>query len=179
MRRRCLFLDRDGVINVDHIFVHKASAFDFIPGIFPFLRSVQNNGYRLVVVTNQSGVGQGLFSEQDYLTLNDHMCACFNREGITIDLTLACYVQPEKGISPEFARQSFWRKPNPGMILEAAQRLRLDLNASALIGDQPRDVQAAAAAGVPTRLWLTEKEEAPPAGAHKVRTYDEALAYLI
>ncbi|MDD5586267.1 MAG: HAD family hydrolase [Alphaproteobacteria bacterium] len=175
---RGLFLDRDGVVNVDRGYVGAREKFAFMPGLFPFLRAAHDKGYRLVIVTNQSGVARGLYTAADHEDLTAWMLESLRREGIGIDLALACFEHPEGTVDP-FRRQCFWRKPNPGMILEAAGRLRLDLARSAMIGDQPRDMQAAQAAGVGKCLLLVG-EENPPAtpGVTVVRDFVQALAAL-
>ncbi len=158
MRGRGLFLDRDGVVNEDRGYVHRREDFVFMPRIFEFLRAAQDDGWRLIVVTNQSGVGRGMYSASDYAEIDAWMRERFRREGITIDATLACFVHPTEGMG-EYRRGSFWRKPNPGMILEAALRLNLDLSRSAMIGDGERDIQAAEAAGIRRTALFSQQAE--------------------
>lgn len=153
MRQRGLLLDRDGVINVDFNYVHKPEQFVFMPGLFPALRAAQDRGYRLAVVTNQSGVARGLYSAAAYEYLTAWMRDALRREGIEIALVLACF-EHRDGAIPALARDSYWRKPNPGMVLEVLQRLRLDPARSTMIGDHPRDLEAAAAAGIGQRLYF-------------------------
>ncbi len=177
MRQRGLLLDRDGVINVDHGYVATRERFDFTPGVFPFLRAAQDCGYRLAIVTNQSGVARGLATRHDYERLTAWMLEVLRGEGVTVGATLACF-EHDAGVDPALCRASFWRKPNPGMILEAALRLNLDLARSALIGDQARDMQAAQAAGVGTCLWLTEKDASPLSGITVVSCWSQILQAL-
>ena len=174
---RALLLDRDGVINVDHNFVGSVDRFDFMPDLFPFLRSAQDRGYRLAVLTNQSGVARGRYTEADHEAVTAYMIDGLKREGIRIDLTLVSYHHPEGTIAP-YARESFWRKPNPGMVLEAVRRLNVDLARSAFLGDSLRDMQAALAGGIKTCLWLTDKAADIPSGVTVVKNYDEALKFL-
>lgn len=174
--RRGLLLDRDGVINVDHGYVGKREQFEFIPALFPFLNAAQDLGFRLAVITNQAGVARGLYTAADYERLNAWMLAGLKRKGIEIDLVLACF-EHEEGTVPAYRRQSFWRKPNPGMVMEAIVRLGLDPARSAFLGDHLRDMEAAQAAGIKTCLYLT-KESRAPAGIVPVKDYDEALALL-
>lgn len=138
MKRRGLLLDRDGVINEDHGYVGTYDRFVFKAGIFPFLRAAQEKGYRLVVVTNQSGVARGYYTRADYEDLTARMQADLAAQGLRLDGVFACFE----------SEGSFWRKPNPGMILEAALRFDLDLSRSALVGDKDSDMQAGRAAGV-------------------------------
>ena len=160
---RGLLLDRDGVINVDRGFVGSIDQFDFMSGIFPFLRAARDKGYRLAILTNQSGVARGYYSVTDYERVTTHMLSELRREKIDIDLTLACFEHAE-GMVPTYARDSFWRKPNPGMVLEAIRRLDLDPARSAFLGDNLRDMQAAQSGGIGQCLWLTQEKPAPPSG---------------
>lgn len=176
MLHRGLLLDRDGVVNIDHGFVSKSADFAFVPGLLPFLRTMQDRGYRLAIVTNQSGVSRGLYTIADYEDLTLWMLKEFQREGIQIDLVLAAF-ECKEGVIPAMARDSYWRKPNPGMILEAAQRLQLDLRKSIMIGDKPRDMQAALTAGVGTCLLMSETE-VPMVGTTSVRNFTQVLEKL-
>lgn len=171
-----LLLDRDGVVNVDRGYVGHRDQFEFLPGLFPFLRAASDYGYRLAILTNQSGVARGLYASADFEALTGWMLGEFRRQAVTIDLVLGCYEHPE-GIVAPYARESYWRKPNPGMVLEAVQRLRLDPAQSAFLGDQPRDMEAAAAGGV-RRCFLLNPVATLTAGATRVRDFDEALAFL-
>lgn len=160
MAARALLLDRDGVINVDHGYVHTIDRFDPVPGIFELGRRAHDLGYRLAVVTNQSGIARGLYSEAQYQELTGWMRRRFAAEGAPLAAVLHSPFHPE-GVWPEYRRDSFWRKPAPGMLLEAAARLGLDLAASLLIGDHARDLEAARRAGVGRRVFVG----APPADA--------------
>ncbi|MDR3425778.1 MAG: HAD-IIIA family hydrolase [Alphaproteobacteria bacterium] len=173
---RALLLDRDGVINVDKAYVGTIDRFDFMQGIFPFLRAALDLGYRLAVLTNQAGVARGYYSEADYHRLTAHMLDCLRREGIAIELTLACFEHAAG--NPPYAHASYWRKPNPGMVLEAARRMRLDTARSAFLGDQQRDMQAGLGGGIGKNLWLTQEQTEAPAGVTLVKDYAEALTAL-
>ncbi len=153
MKRRGLLLDRDGVINEDYGYISSFDRFDFKPEIFPFLRGAIDRGFRLAIVTNQSGVARGYYSEEDYENLTARIKEVLAGEGIVLDLVLASFTHPD-GIEGTLRRVSFWRKPNPGMILEAAQKLNLDLSRSVMIGDKESDMRAALAAGVGASYWL-------------------------
>lgn len=140
MSRRALFLDRDGVLNVDHGYVHAPEDFEPVPGVFEALRDAVAGGWTLVVVTNQSGIGRGYYSEEEYQTLEAHMRALFAGERIEFLAIYHCPHLPDAGCA--------CRKPAPGMILQAAREHDLDLPRSAMIGDKPSDAEAARAAGV-------------------------------
>lgn len=156
-----LFLDRDGVVNVDGGYVWRVEDFEFMPGALDAARRAAGAGFRLVIVTNQSGVARGYYRESDVATLHRYMADRFAAAGAPLTAALLC-PHHAGGTMPEYARESFWRKPNPGMLLEAARRFGLDLRRSAMIGDQPTDMAAALAAGVPRRILLTDAP--PPAG---------------
>lgn len=176
--QRGLLLDRDGVVNVEFGYVGKRENFVFKLGLFPFLREMQDRNYRIAIVTNQSGVSRALYTEEEYYDLTKYMLDCFRQEGIAIDSVLACFEFDGATIA-KYKRESFWRKPNPGMILEAAQKLRLDLSRSIMIGDRQRDMEAAQAAGVGTRLWMTEEKDLPVLPDVKViADFDQALAAI-
>ena len=158
---RALFLDRDGVINRDREYLHRQEDFEFIDGIFELCRHYQERGYRIVVVTNQSGIARGYYSEADFAGLTAWMCERFEEEGVTITAVYHC---PHH---PEITGPCRCRKPEPGMLLQAARDHRIDLNASVLIGDAPRDIEAALRAGVPKRYLFDPAGRAPAAEATK------------
>ncbi|MEK9662913.1 MAG: HAD family hydrolase [Alphaproteobacteria bacterium] len=158
MAGRALFLDRDGVINVDTGFVWQKEKFVFTDDVFESARRAAALGYRLVVVTNQSGIGRGLYSEADFHALTEWMCGRFAEEGVTIDRVYFAPTHPVHGVG-EYRVDSPDRKPGPGMLLRAARDLDLDLAASALVGDRETDIRAAHAAGVTTKLLIPHREE--------------------
>jgi D-glycero-D-manno-heptose 1,7-bisphosphate phosphatase len=149
MTRGALFLDRDGVINVDHGYVHRPDQFEFVPGIFDLARfwTRELRGGPIVVISNQSGIGRGYFDESDHDHLTRWMCDRFAAEGAAIARVYHCPYHPVHGIGAYRAEHP-WRKPNPGMILQAAADLGLDLDRCVAIGDKISDIRAAAAAGV-------------------------------
>ncbi len=134
---KALFLDRDGVINHDYGYVHETRQFVFIEGIFDCCRCAQKNGYLIVVVTNQSGIARGFFSESDFEHLTRHMIACFSEEGVKIADVLYC---PTLG-GPD-------RKPEPGLFLKARDKYDIDMARSVNVGDHDRDLEAGLRAGV-------------------------------
>jgi D-glycero-D-manno-heptose 1,7-bisphosphate phosphatase len=152
---RALFLDRDGVINYDSGYTSKVESFRFIDGIFDVCRTARKLGYLLIVVTNQAGIGRGYYSEQDFLNLTKWMCEQFAANDILISDVFYCPYHPEHGVGP-YKKDSFDRKPNPGMLFRAAEKYNLDLNRSMMIGDKDSDMQAAKKAGVGIRChYLT------------------------
>jgi D-glycero-D-manno-heptose 1,7-bisphosphate phosphatase len=171
----CLFLDRDGVINVDRGYVSNASDFEFIEGIFPLSRYFKRLGYKIVVVTNQSGVGRGYFSKEAFDDLTSWMGKRFVEEKCSIDLILAATADPTNPDASEI--ELFRRKPNPGMILEAPKALNLDLSRSLLIGDNLRDVEAGMAAGIPN-LYLIGEHPTDPSKAECFADLNQCLIVL-
>lgn len=159
--RRALFLDRDGVINVDHGYVHRVEQFEFCAGIFELVRAARERGYAIVVVTNQAGIGRGLYTEEDFQRLSSWMGQRFERERAPIDRIYHCPDHPDHGIGV-YRRDSPMRKPNPGMLLQAAADLDLDLGASCLVGDRETDIEAALRAGVGRTFLLAASEAAAP-----------------
>ncbi|MDR3499389.1 MAG: HAD family hydrolase [Parvibaculum sp.] len=147
--RRCLFLDRDGVINVDIDYLHRIEDCRFIDGIFETVAGFVARGFLPVIVTNQAGIGRGYYGEEDFARLMSWMRGEFARRGITIAAVYHCPDHPTEGIG-SYRRENAWRKPGPGMFLQAAADLALDLARSWCIGDKPTDIEAGRAAGVGT-----------------------------
>lgn len=156
--RSALFLDRDGVINIEKGYVHAIEDFEFVEGIFKLCRTANEKGMPVVVVTNQAGIGRGLYSEAQFQTLNDWMLKRFKQEGAMIEAIYHCPYHPEHGLG-QYSKDSFDRKPNPGMILRARDDLKLDLSSSILIGDKNSDIAAAKAAGVGLAVFLGSQNE--------------------
>lgn len=152
---QALFLDRDGVINVDHGYVHQPAEFEFVEGIFDLTSAAQKLGYKIVVVTNQSGIGRGYYSEQQFLDLTHWMCAEFIQRQIAVSAVYHCPFHPVHGLGL-YKRESDDRKPGPGMLIRAARDLELDLSRSAMIGDKMSDMQAATRAGIGLRIWFDQ-----------------------
>lgn len=146
---RALILDRDGIVNHDTGYVHRIADFHFIDGIFELTAAFAARGFAIVIATNQSGIGRGLFSEADFATLMEWVKVEFARRNVAIAAVYHCPDHPTSGIGP-YRRENPWRKPAPGMLLQAAQDLSLDLSRSWMLGDRERDVIAGKAAGVGT-----------------------------
>jgi D-glycero-D-manno-heptose 1,7-bisphosphate phosphatase len=163
MATPALFLDRDGVINVDHGYVHRVEYFEFIDGIFELCRAARASGCKLVVVTNQAGIARGLYSEAQFHTLTAWMKQRFAEEGAPLDGVYFCPTHPSAGIG-KYRVDSSFRKPGPGMLLQAARELDIDLARSIIVGDKASDMAAGAAAGL-ARLVLFDPDgqEAVPA----------------
>jgi D-glycero-D-manno-heptose 1,7-bisphosphate phosphatase len=152
-KAKALFLDRDGVINIEREYVYRREDFTFQDGIFELCRAAQSLGYLLLVVTNQAGIARGYYAESEFLDLTDWMIAEFKERGVVITKVYYCPHHPVRGLEP-YRIDSPDRKPKPGMFLRAQADYNVDLEASALIGDKLSDIQAAEAAGVGTKIWL-------------------------
>lgn len=172
MQNRALFLDRDGVINIDHGYVIRQEDFHFVDGIFDLVRYAKLQGYLVVVVTNQAGIGRGYYAEEEFHQLMDWVAERFVENGGKIDKVYFCPDHPEHGIG-YYRRQSPMRKPGPGMILAACEELDIDPVQSVLIGDKASDIDAGQAAGVATTLLYT------PASAQMKREISATPTYVI
>ena len=160
-QNKALFLDRDGVINVEKNYVHRIEDFEFLPGIFGLCESACDLGFHLVVVTNQAGIGRGFYTESDFQHLTDWMLGAFRQRGIEIARVYHCPHHPTAGLGA-FRRDCFDRKPHPGMLLRARDDLQLDLARSVLIGDKDSDIEAGQAAGVGNLIRLASDERGRP-----------------
>lgn len=145
--RPAAFLDRDGVINVERDYVWRIEDFELLPGVIEALKRLRAAGYALVVVTNQGGIGLGMYTEADLHRLHAHLQARLAEGGIRLDGIYHCPHHP-RSPKPEMRGPCECRKPAPGMIRQAARELHLDLPRSFLAGDKAGDVAAGRAAGV-------------------------------
>ncbi len=152
LRRRALFLDRDGVLNVDHGHVGTRDRFEWMPGALDTIRTATQAGWHVFVVTNQSGVARGYYDETAVRSLLDWMADEARRAGGTIDDTRYCPFHEAADV-PAYRQVSNWRKPAPGMLLDLIRAWELDPSRCVMIGDQPTDTEAAAAACVPAHRF--------------------------
>jgi D-glycero-D-manno-heptose 1,7-bisphosphate phosphatase len=157
-----LFLDRDGVINIDHGYVYRIEDFKFIPGIFSFVREFVELGYKVIVVTNQAGIGRGYYTEEDFYHLTRWMQAEFLASNAPINAVYHCPYHPEHG-KGAFRQDSDERKPKPGMFFKAARDWDIDLQKSVIVGDHVTDISAAIAAGITQRFLFRSNESSDQA----------------
>ena len=184
---KTIFLDRDGVINQnppDWGYVRTWEEFDFIPNALEAVRDLTRNGYRVIVVTNQAGIGRGLFSEDNLKDIHSRMLVDITNAGGSIDAIYYCPHHPEAGCE--------CRKPKPGMLIRAAHEHNIELSNAYLIGDSTTDIEAGQRAGASTFLVLTghgkksyqhyikatpfQRPDTDTIGNRSGRTADEGLA---
>ena len=147
---KTIFLDRDGVINQNPPnmgYVRKWEEFFFIPNSRKAIRELTESGYRIIVVTNQSGIGRGLYSEEDLTDIHSQMVAEISEAGGAVDAVYYCPHHPEAGCE--------CRKPKSGMLTRAAREHNIELSSTYLIGDTTTDIEAGQSVGATTFLVLT------------------------
>ena len=137
---KAVFLDRDGVINHDYAYVSKIEDFEFIDGVFEACSYFQSLGYKIIIITNQSGLERGLFSKIDYYKLTAWMLKQLEKKNIKILDIFHCPHGPESNCE--------CRKPKPGMFFEAKKKHNIYMTDSWMIGDSERDITAASLAGI-------------------------------
>ncbi len=152
LHRKALFLDRDGVINVDHGHVGSRDRFEWVDGALDAIRFATQAGWHVFIVTNQSGVARGFYDEAAVRDLLDWIADSARAAGGTIDDARYCPYHPDAAIDA-YRQAHPWRKPQPGMLLDLIETWNLDPARSVMIGDQPTDMAAAAAAGVAGHLF--------------------------
>ncbi len=176
--RKALFLDRDGIINVDHGYVYKKEDFEFVDGIFDLCNLAIEKGYLIFVITNQSGIARGKYSISQFKELSDWMKSQFKSNGIHIEKVYFCPHHPTKG-KEEFLKACSCRKPEPGMIFQASTEYKLDLKQSIFIGDKTSDMQAAEAAGIHNRILVASQyKEHHSIKAHRVSNITQASTFI-
>lgn len=173
--KRAVFIDRDGTINVEKDYLFRPEDFAFIPGAPEAIRLLNEAGFVVIVVTNQSGVARGYYTEEDVHLLHRHIAAELVQAGARVDAWYYCPHHPSGRGS--YALPCRCRKPLPGMLLEAARRFDIDLDVSVMIGDKLVDVEAGSAAGCRSILVRTgygsREEQQAQAG---VEVCDDLLA---
>ena len=154
-----LFLDRDGVINKEINYLHKIEDFEFIDGIFDLCRTAVDNNFRIIVVTNQSGIARDYYSEADLEKLTKWMMREFAERGIEISKVYACPHFIDANLEA-YRRDCHARKPNPGMLLQAQKDFNLDLSKCIFIGDKESDMEAGLRAGINNLILFHEEAAA-------------------
>ena len=146
---KIVFLDRDGVINIDYGYTYKIEKFEFMPYIFDLVRLFISSGYEIIVVTNQSGIGRGYYTKEDFDILSRWMIEEFTRQNITIKDIFHCHHSPDSNCN--------CRKPKTGMIDEAMALYDIDLGSSLMIGDKQSDIDLADNASITSTIAIGAK----------------------
>ncbi len=157
-----LFLDRDGTINVDTDYPSDPAEIVLRPQMLPVIEAANLAGIPVVIVTNQSGIARGYFGWEAFARVNRRVLDALAEQNAFVDMVLACGYH-EAGRHPLSIADHPMRKPNPGMLLEAAKRLNLDLGRSLIVGDKPADMEAGRRAGL-TKGWLVDGRGSDEAG---------------
>ena len=147
---KALFLDRDGTINKEKNYVYKIEDFEFIEGIFELVRSYEQRGFLIIVITNQAGIARGFYTEAEYEELTRWMINKFREKGIRITKVYHC---PHH---PDYTGKCSCRKPEPGMILQAIDEFNINPEESVLIGDKKSDILAGINAGIGKSLYIQD-----------------------
>jgi len=152
---KAFFLDRDGVINRDKSYVSKKEDFEWLPGVFEACQRIINAGYLIVIITNQSGIGRGYYTEQDFSRLTRWMTGVLLDKGIPLAGVYYSPFHATEGVGP-YKQASDCRKPGPKMILDAAKDHHIDCERSVLVGDKASDIEAGRRAGVGQLVYIGE-----------------------
>lgn len=167
---KAAFLDRDGVINVEKQYLHQIKDFEFIAGTFEALKYLNEQGYLIIIITNQSGIGRGYYTEKDFKLLTEWMIEEFRKNKIIVTDVYHCPHGPKDDCN--------CRKPKPGMILEAASKHNISLTDSLLVGDKESDIETAINAGVPRR-YLARSGHSIEEGDTKATAVIDSLVNII
>jgi D-glycero-D-manno-heptose 1,7-bisphosphate phosphatase len=160
---KTIFLDRDGVINKEVGYLHEIKKFEFIEGIFDACKHFHKVGYEIIIITNQSGISRGLYSEDDFKSLNTWMVNQFKNKGISILDTIHCPHHPDDKCQ--------CRKPLPGMFLRCKNTMNINMELSWAIGDKETDIIAARKAGVDQTILVRS--------GHKIDELNSQAKYVI
>ncbi len=168
MTNKAVFLDRDGVINVDHGYVYRKEDFEFVDGIFEACRRFQDQDYLLIVVTNQSGIARGMYTEEQFQELTEWMLERFRDQGVDIAKVYHCPHHPDFG--PTKDRHCNCRKPKPEMIKRGLREFQLEPANCIMIGDKVSDMKAAEAARIGLGILVNERRGEMNAGIRILQT---------
>lgn len=174
---KAAFLDRDGVINHDFGYIDSWKRFSFIDGIEIVLKELIERGFTLFVVTNQSGIARGYFTEETLQKIHHKMIISLNIKGIEIKDIFYCPHHPNGSVE-KFSIDCSCRKPSPGLIFQAKQKHDIDLASSILIGDKLSDVRAGELAGVSKLFFLSENPFISSKNVLRIKTIHEVWRFL-
>lgn len=178
MKNKAIILDRDGTINVEKDYLHKIEDFEFEKGVIEGLKILSELGYIFVVVTNQSGIARGYYTEEDLQNLNLYINKLLEKEGLKIEKFYYCPHHPEKGIG-KYKVECNCRKPNTGMLEEAIKEFNIDREKSFMVGDNISDIKAGINADVTSILVKTGHgmENIEKAEKLDIKIYDNILEF--
>lgn len=159
-----VFLDRDGVINVDRGYLHRVEDFELVPGAIEAMQEICRRGMKIVIVTNQSGIGRGYYSEEDYQAVSRFMLSLLAKNKIEVAAVYHCPHTPDDGCQ--------CRKPQPGMILRGIGEFAIDPGKSWLVGDKTSDIAAARAAGIHRTVLVRSGQPVDPVAAKALYVVD-------
>jgi len=162
-KTKVFFIDRDGVINKEIGYLHEIAKFEFIDGVIEALKYIQNKGFKIIVITNQSGIGRGMYSREKFLELNKWMIDFLSTQGVKILEVFYCPHSPEERCT--------CRKPLPGMFLEAIKKYDIDIEMSWSIGDKETDIQAAKSSGISNTILVKS--------GHKINERNSRASYIL
>ena len=174
---KAVFLDRDGTLNIDHGYVHQIDDFEFIEGSIEALQQLKKMGYLLVLVTNQSGIARGYFSEDQFLQLTEWMDWSLADRGVDLDGIYYCPHLPDAQID-EFKQDCDCRKPKSGMLLQAIKELKIDPQRSIMIGDKIDDLLAGKGANIKTNILVRTGKPVSPEGEQTADYVLDSIADL-
>ena len=175
MKNKALFLDRDGVINIDKKYVFKKDDFSFIDGIFKLISMAKKLNYKIIIITNQSGIGRGFYTEKQFLEIKDWMLREFSDNSASVDGVYFCPTHPIEGLG-KYKTTDARRKPEPGMFFEASVDHSIDLSLSLFVGDKVTDMQAGEKAGIKKLFLYSDKAEYN--NSKKIKKLDEVINFL-
>ena len=163
MTIKTIFLDRDGVINKEINYLHKIEDFEFIDGVFEACQYLKSLDYKIIIITNQSGISRGYFTEKDFQIITNWMLAEFKKNDIKILDVFHCPHLPDSNCN--------CRKPMPGMLLKAKYKHNIDMQSSWLIGDTEVDIIAANSSGITNTILVKS--------GHKINEFDSNAKYIL
>ncbi|AGC03571.1 D,D-heptose 1,7-bisphosphate phosphatase [Candidatus Blochmanniella chromaiodes str. 640] len=173
-----IFMDRDGTINIDKNYVHNIDNFFFIDNVIDAMVTLKEMNFFLIIVTNQSGIARGLFTQNDFLLLTKWMIAYLGMYyHVYIDAIYFC-PHHTQGIMRKFQRACLCRKPNPGMLLDAKKRFNINMITSYMVGDTENDMLAGQLAGIGTKVLVCSGKKITKKTKKTANWVIESLAFL-
>ena len=163
MTIKTIFLDRDGVINKEKGYLHKIKDFEFISGVFETCRYLQGLNYKIIIITNQSGISRGLYTENDFQIINNWMISEFKKNDINILDVFHCPHSPESNCN--------CIKPKPGMLIKAKNKYKIDMQNSWMLGDKESDIIAANNSGITNTIIVRS--------GHPINEIDSNAKFII